>query len=110
MSSTLIRTLPRRILPSHPPSITAVSSAFSTSAVRNTGFSSRHENDGNKLEQAKAALLQKHKDGNPDWHEDLASDSEAFIKATRSEIKHEGEEIKKLEKETKEWAEKTANK
>lgn len=74
--------------------------AFSTSLVRNTGFSSRHENDGQLIEKTKQAALKKHRDGNPEWHEDLASDSEAFIKATRQEIKHEDKEIEKLQKET----------
>ncbi|KAK6524558.1 hypothetical protein TWF281_011463 [Arthrobotrys megalospora] len=72
----------------------------SQSQTRYSSYSSRHENDPEKLDGHKRDSLKEQKDGKGQWHEELASDAEAFIKAERSEIKATGEEIKKLQRET----------
>jgi len=56
-----------------------------------------HKNDG----------LQKQKDGKGHWKGELASNSEASIKADREEIDASQESIEKLQKETESYAQKT---
>jgi len=68
-----------------------------------TSHSSRHGNDPEVLEKNKQSLLRKHqKDSkeDPHWHEELASDAEAFIKAERNEIHATEDEIAKLAEQT----------
>ncbi|KAF3912395.1 hypothetical protein AA313_de0209247 [Arthrobotrys entomopaga] len=72
-----------------------------------SSHSSMHENNPDKLHDHKHISLQQQKDGKGEWHENLASDSEAFIKAEREEITATGEEIQKLQKETNKLLKKT---
>lgn len=77
---------------------------LSTAARLQTGGSARHGNDPEVLERGKQSILQKHsKDSKeaPHWHEELASDSEAFIKAYRGEVDASAVEIAKLQNATK---------
>ncbi|KAK6331719.1 hypothetical protein TWF718_002264 [Orbilia javanica] len=68
--------------------------------TRHSSYSSVHENDPEKLDGYKRNSLKEQKDGKGQWHEELASDAEAVIKAERQEIKATGEEIEKLQRET----------
>jgi len=74
--------------------------AFSAGRARYSSHSSMHENDPDKLHDIKTVSLKQQKEGKGEWHESLASDAEAYIKAERDEIKSSSEEIKKLQKET----------
>ncbi|KAK6540412.1 hypothetical protein TWF694_009210 [Orbilia ellipsospora] len=100
MSSILLAT--RRIAATSSRSLprAGVTSAYYSS------YSSIHENNPDRIHEHKHISLKEQKDGKGQWHEDLASDSEAFIKAERQEIKATGEEIQKLQKETNKLLEK----
>ncbi|KAI5795560.1 hypothetical protein EDC01DRAFT_782133 [Geopyxis carbonaria] len=76
----------------------------STRCMSGHSTSTRHGNDPEVLEKGKQSVLRKHSKNSteePHWHEELASDSEAFIKAQRDEIDTSKEGIKKLQEETK---------
>ncbi|RVD84969.1 uncharacterized protein DFL_003305 [Arthrobotrys flagrans] len=77
---------------------TATRSSASSSQTRCSyaSYSSRHENDPEKLEGLKRDSLKEQKDGKGRWNEELATDSEAFVKAERLEIKATCKEIEKL--------------
>ncbi|KAK6497679.1 hypothetical protein TWF481_012084 [Arthrobotrys musiformis] len=98
-----LQTLPRRL------SLTLRTSLARTSLTTRTytSYSSRHENDPEKLEDHTRDLLKEQKEGKGHWHEELASDAEAIIKAERQEIKATGEEIEKLQRETDKLLKKT---
>ncbi|PWW77740.1 hypothetical protein C7212DRAFT_313898 [Tuber magnatum] len=69
--------------------------------ARLMGTSTRHDNDPEVLERNKQSVLRKHAKGSteyPHWHEELATDSEAFVKAYRGETEASEGEIAKLEK------------
>ena len=96
MSSPILTTVTRRVA-------VTTRGAFALPVTRRALYSSHssmHENNPDKLHNHKHISLKEQKDGKGQWHEDLASDSEAFIKAEREEIKATGEEIKKLQEET----------
>ncbi|EPS40191.1 hypothetical protein H072_5970 [Dactylellina haptotyla CBS 200.50] len=80
--------------------------AFTTARAQYSSYSSRHENDPEKLNDHKNNSLKDQKAGKGQWNENLASDAEAFIKAEREEIKTSGDEIGKLQKKTNELLEK----
>ncbi|CCX12322.1 hypothetical protein FPQ18DRAFT_253487 [Pyronema domesticum] len=68
--------------------------------------STRHENDPDVLQKGKESVLRKHSKSSaeePKWHEELATDAEAFVKAERGEIDAK-ESIEKLQRETKDKA------
>lgn len=72
--------------------------------------SDRGENRDNlheEIEHHKNDGLQKQKDGKGHWKGELASNSEASIKADREEIDASQESIEKLQKETESYAQKT---
>jgi len=97
MSSLIItRTLPRQL------TVQFNRSLRPTSIANYTGYSSRHENDPQKLDDHKKEALAEQKKGQGQWREELASDAEAFIKAERQEIKATDESIKRLQNETNE--------
>ncbi|KAL7271078.1 hypothetical protein RUND412_006195 [Rhizina undulata] len=56
--------------------------------ARGMGHATMHENDPEVLEKGKQDVLKKHLDPNeiPHWHEELASDAEAYVKAVRGEV------------------------
>ncbi|CAZ83032.1 unnamed protein product [Tuber melanosporum] len=71
---------------------------------RSMSTATRHDNDPEVLEKNKQSLLRKHAKGSteyPHWHEELASDAEAFVKSYRGEIDASEVEIAKLQKATK---------
>ncbi|KAF3273492.1 hypothetical protein TWF970_009015 [Orbilia oligospora] len=82
-------------------------SVSSQQQARYSSYSSSHENDPEKLDDYKRNSLKEQKEGKGQWHEELASDAEAFIKAERQEIKATGEEIEKLQRETTKLLKKT---
>ncbi|RPB05935.1 hypothetical protein L873DRAFT_1627481, partial [Choiromyces venosus 120613-1] len=68
------------------------------------GTSSRHDNDPEVIERNKQSVLRKNAKGStevPHWHEELATDAEAFVKSYREEIDSSGIEIAKVQKATK---------
>ncbi|KAI5842980.1 hypothetical protein DFP73DRAFT_552898 [Morchella snyderi] len=73
-------------------------------AMSDHSTSTRHGNDPEVLQKGKESVLRKHsKDSTeePHWHEELASDAEAFVKAQRNEINGKvHEEISELQKRT----------
>jgi len=83
---------------------------FAPAGVRMmTGGATRHGNDPEVLEKGKQSVLRKHsKDSteDPHWHEEIASDAEAFVKAQRGEIDSSADAIAKLQQQTKDAAEK----
>jgi len=60
-----------------------------------------------EIDHHKNDQLQKQKDGKGHWKGELASQSEAAIKADREEINASEETISKLQKETEQYAQKT---
>lgn len=78
---------------------------YAFSGVRRIGGdATRHGNDLNVLEKGKRGVLSRHSKGNPEelhWHEEVATDAEAFVKATRGEIACSREEIRKLQEKRK---------
>ncbi|PUU74479.1 hypothetical protein B9Z19DRAFT_1033172 [Tuber borchii] len=81
-----------------------VGSSSSSSNGRLMGTSTRHDNDPEVLEKNKQSILRKHAKGStedPHWHEEIASDSEAFVKSYRGEIDASEGEIAKIQKATK---------
>ncbi|KAI5813324.1 hypothetical protein BZA77DRAFT_358181 [Pyronema omphalodes] len=83
-------------------------SVGAATTIRFMGGATRHGNDPEVLQKGKESVLRQHsKDSNedPKWHEELATDAEAFVKANRGEMESTSEEsIKKLQKETKDMA------
>ncbi|TGZ83718.1 hypothetical protein EX30DRAFT_89815 [Ascodesmis nigricans] len=78
-------------------------SGFSSSARRLVGGATRHNNDPDVLEKGKQDILRKHSKGSneePHWHEELASDAEAFVKAQRDEIEGANDQFRKLQEKT----------
>ncbi|KAA8895080.1 hypothetical protein FN846DRAFT_356284 [Sphaerosporella brunnea] len=70
--------------------------------------STRHGNDPEVLEKGKQSVLNKNKKDSkeqPHWHEELASESEAVIKAQRDEIEGSEADIAKLQLKTKKISE-----
>lgn len=78
--------------------------AISRTTMRGVGsFATRHGNDPEVLEKGKQENLRKHDPSNneqPSWNETIASDSEAFVKATRSELEHGDKSISELQQHT----------
>ncbi|KAK6345975.1 hypothetical protein TWF730_010312 [Orbilia blumenaviensis] len=58
---------------------TRASLASQQQQARYSSYSSRHENDPEKLDGHKRDSLKEQKDGKGQWHEELASDAEAFV-------------------------------
>ncbi|CAF9929412.1 MAG: hypothetical protein GOMPHAMPRED_005393 [Gomphillus americanus] len=79
--------------------------AFSTSQQR-TAFSEsdthRHEERNSEIDKHKNDSVGKAQEGKGEWKKELASNSEAAIKADRGEIDASQDSIKKLENETQE--------
>lgn len=66
-------------------------------------FATRHGNDPGILERGKKKIMEQHhpdSKGEPAWHEEVASDSEAFVKAIRREVKNTVEDIETITKES----------
>ncbi|KAK6506394.1 hypothetical protein TWF506_011305 [Arthrobotrys conoides] len=59
-------------------------SVSSQQQARYSSYSSRHENDPDKLHDHKQNSLKEQKDGKGQWHEELASDAEAFVSSSSS--------------------------
>ncbi|KAF8248561.1 hypothetical protein K440DRAFT_599976 [Wilcoxina mikolae CBS 423.85] len=79
-------------------------SCRSLTVYRYFNGSTRHGNDPEVLKKGKVSILSKHKENSteePHWHEELASDAEAFVKAQRDEIDASEESIAKLQRNTK---------
>ncbi|CUS14308.1 unnamed protein product [Tuber aestivum] len=106
--STLFRSsgiLERAVVSSARPTAAVVGSGGSNSSSsskggRFMGTSARHDNDPEVLERNKQSILRKHAKGStehPHWHEELATDSEAFVKAYRGETEASEGEIEKLQ-------------
>ncbi|KAI5847439.1 hypothetical protein BZA05DRAFT_404805 [Tricharina praecox] len=93
-----------RTLTRHLPLRAPTARLLSTSTRLQTGGATRHGNDPEVLQKGKESVLRKHsKDSkeDPHWHEELASDAEAFVKANRGEVDASAEEITKLQNATK---------
>ncbi|KAL5337734.1 hypothetical protein BJX70DRAFT_399369 [Aspergillus crustosus] len=89
-------------LPLRQTPVPTLTSAFHTSAVRSglkEGDQGRDELH-NVYEQEKQAQVKGHKDGTAKWNQNLASDSEASVKADRGEI-DEKESFRDLQDRTK---------
>ncbi|KAI5806728.1 hypothetical protein DFH27DRAFT_356076 [Peziza echinospora] len=68
-------------------------------------FATRPDNEAVKLDKGKREVLDGQNPNTPskaEWHEGMASDSEAFVKAIRSEVKHSDKEIQHLQKASEE--------
>ncbi|KAL0634000.1 hypothetical protein Q9L58_007101 [Maublancomyces gigas] len=81
-----------------------VSRYLPRAAMSGYSTSSRHGNDPEVIERNKESLLRKHaKDSTeePHWHEELASDAEAFVKSQRNEINVTADSISKLQETSK---------
>ncbi|KAF8461355.1 hypothetical protein BDZ91DRAFT_851058 [Kalaharituber pfeilii] len=108
MISTIIRsTFPRGYLNSAARSL----SVISTRGV--AAFGTRHENDPEILERGKKRVLDQQKPGSTEeacWIEEVASDSEAFVKAIRSEMKYSGKDIGEMTKVSEEIIKETRKK
>ncbi|KAF2755766.1 hypothetical protein EJ05DRAFT_114495 [Pseudovirgaria hyperparasitica] len=64
----------------------------------------RLKEDGNRspeeIESEKQSQLRKQKEGKGEWHESLASSSEAGVKADQEKVQDHGKHMKKLQEET----------
>lgn len=86
--------------------INSVTSSPTLSVVTSRGvgdFATRHGNDPEILERGKQKILDQHHPTSKveaEWHEEVASDSEAFVKAIRTEVKHSDKDIEQLQKES----------
>ncbi|KAG5292210.1 hypothetical protein I7I48_04236 [Histoplasma ohiense] len=80
-----------------------LSHGFHQSSTRNALKESDRHREGVKeaIQASKQMHNQHHKDGNPRWHESLASVSEADIKADRGEIYEAAAEMERYIKEGK---------
>ncbi|KAF8456925.1 hypothetical protein BGX38DRAFT_1160965 [Terfezia claveryi] len=86
--------------------VKTVMSPPSLSVVTSRGvseFATRHGNDSEILERGKQKVMDQHRPDSkvePAWQEEVASDSEAFVKAIRREVKGAGEDIETIVKES----------
>lgn len=99
MSSLLKSSIAR-----HAFSATNLRSCGNSTAYRYVNGSTRHGNNPEVLGKGKQSVLSKHKKNSteePRWHEELASDAEAFVKAQRDEIDASDESIRKMQNKTK---------
>ncbi|KAJ5123248.1 hypothetical protein N7448_009345 [Penicillium atrosanguineum] len=78
-------------------------SAFHTSAVQRTLKESDKNRDDlpNIYETEKERQLKNSKEGKAAWHSDLASDSEAQVKADRGETGEEDKSFEEMQEKTK---------
>ncbi|MCJ1437103.1 hypothetical protein MMC27_006488 [Xylographa pallens] len=72
-----------------------------------SSFIKDRDNLHEEIDHHKNDQLQKQKDGKGHWKGELASQSEAALKADREEVEASDETISKLQKETEQYAQKT---
>lgn len=74
--------------------------SFSALASKRAAFSTRHENDPEKLESLKQESLKDQYQERPEWKEGLATDAEAFVKETRGDTPSADKDIPTLQAES----------
>ncbi|KAB8233793.1 hypothetical protein ETB97_012241 [Aspergillus alliaceus] len=81
----------------------ALTSTFHTSSLRPGLKESDHNRDDlpNHYEEAKQEQLKSTKEGKAKWKQELASNSEASVKADRGEADTEGQDVGDLQEKTK---------